>query len=201
LVEEEARLVSQEIVDDPLCYNIRCGGMGGVSPAEETLEKFRIAKRGKPHSEIHSKNISNALMGHEVTEQTKKNQSIAAKNRKKKWKTVEKGAIQVKHEVLGRKFIRPEQLEEYLNCGYVCSKRALKIIADKSDFITNSMTPQERKSYRISVKRKEMFANKPKMIRMKNSNTGKLEFVEAAKMEEYLTKGYIKNYTLGKRTS
>ena len=71
LVEGEARLVSQEIVDDPLCYNIRCGGMGGVSPAEETLEKYRKARKGKPHSETHSKNISIALMGHIVTDETK----------------------------------------------------------------------------------------------------------------------------------
>jgi hypothetical protein len=78
VLELEALFVTQELVDDPMCYNLQTGGLGGtihcaetkakmsavkLNMSDETKAKMSAAKKGrtrKPFSEEHKMKMSAA---------------------------------------------------------------------------------------------------------------------------------------------
>jgi hypothetical protein len=44
VLELEALFVTQELVDDPMCYNLKTGGIGGTIHCAETKKKMSAAK-------------------------------------------------------------------------------------------------------------------------------------------------------------
>lgn len=144
MVEGERRIVNQSVVDDPRCYNIRCGGVGGVSPAPSTRKKLSRAKKGKPHTKTHSRNISIASVKRwaktEHTIETIQHRSIAAK---KGWKKLKKRgykpyprskesnkkhsdyirSLVVIYSPEGkRKAVKSDELDGFLSMGYLRTK-------------------------------------------------------------------------------
>lgn len=72
--EYEKKLVTSDIVDNDMYYNLRCGGCGGNLPGKdhpwygrrhtlETIEKMRIASSGKSKSIAHRRKISEHQSG------------------------------------------------------------------------------------------------------------------------------------------
>lgn len=97
----EAKLVTQEILDDPLCLNLQLGGRDGISKPtpetrlrmseaqkkrppvkDETREKLRLKGLGqkRPKSEEHRKKIGDGNRGKVRTEEFKTAKSEQMKN-------------------------------------------------------------------------------------------------------------------------
>ena len=78
----ECLFLEQKYIDK-ICpeYNTSptAGSPLGVKLSEETKTKMSIVRKGKPHSEEHSANISIAKMGHLVSTETRLKLSITAK--------------------------------------------------------------------------------------------------------------------------
>lgn len=97
--QKESELVTQEVVDSKDNYNLCCGGLGGTALTEQTKEKMRQAKLGKPNvqkgkklSESHKKKLSEARRKRVITEETRKKLSASMMGHKsytkgKKWIT------------------------------------------------------------------------------------------------------------------
>jgi group I intron endonuclease len=95
----EALFVTQELVDDPMCYNLQTGGLGGSQKglifSEESRAKLSAAKKGnqnmlgKSHSEETKAKMSAASKGNQNTlgkshsEESKAKMSAAQKARPK----------------------------------------------------------------------------------------------------------------------
>lgn len=75
---EEARIVTQELVDDPMCLNINLGGKGGCrrKQSKEEIEKraasIKIAKASAEHREMMSRVAAEALSSPAVLEKLSK---------------------------------------------------------------------------------------------------------------------------------
>lgn len=91
LIEAEKRLITEEIIADPNCYNMALGGHGGYTyyadrvfnHTDETKEKISIANKGRPRPDARETAINCGLNkfwnGRARSEQDKHNKSIAAK--------------------------------------------------------------------------------------------------------------------------
>lgn len=60
LIEKEVSIVNDELIKDPLCLNLKKGGIGGATMtgrkhSKETIEKIRKANTGKKRSERYRK--------------------------------------------------------------------------------------------------------------------------------------------------
>lgn len=53
MFKEEENFLTEEVYNNPVCYNLRSGGLGtrGMRHSEETKEKIRQSAKGKVHSE------------------------------------------------------------------------------------------------------------------------------------------------------
>lgn len=63
LAELEEMFITQELVNDKNCYNLKLGGVGGwiqKSPTPDTREKISKALKGRAFSEQHRENLSKA---------------------------------------------------------------------------------------------------------------------------------------------
>ena len=86
--QKESELVTQEVVNDDNNYNLCCGGLGGVAITEQTKEKMRQAKLGKPNvqkgkklSPEHKQKLSAARKKRVITEETRKKLSETMKRK------------------------------------------------------------------------------------------------------------------------
>jgi group I intron endonuclease len=89
VLELEALFVTQELVDDPMCYNLKTGGMGGSQKgrthSEETKAKMSAVKKGnqhragKNHSEETRAKMSAANKGNTHSDEAKAKMSAARK--------------------------------------------------------------------------------------------------------------------------
>ena len=79
--EKERELIGDLWSTDPLCYNLKAGGLGGrpkgLALSEETRSKISGALKGKTKSASHVANIKKRVF----SEETKRRMSEAAKNR------------------------------------------------------------------------------------------------------------------------
>ena len=145
--EMEADLLTTEHVNDPFCYNLREGGLGGWSHAEDTkkiiseklkgrhledehIEKLSKSSKGKPKSESHKENIRQANIGKTYSEETKQKISNTLTGRKRLDRTnddIRHAKIGEAHK--GRKYVTntktqkvlkvlPEDVQKYLNEGW-----------------------------------------------------------------------------------
>jgi hypothetical protein len=102
-LELEALFVTQELVDDPMCYNLKTGGIGGSQKgrthkphSEETKKKMSAAKlnmseesrakmsassKGKSHSDETKAKMSAAKKGKTHSEESKAKMSAAKKGK------------------------------------------------------------------------------------------------------------------------
>jgi hypothetical protein len=91
VMELEALFVTQELVDDPMCYNLKPGGIGGshANRSAETRAKIGTAQKGKTLSEETKAKISATkkgnqnMLGMPHSEETKAKISAAQKARPK----------------------------------------------------------------------------------------------------------------------
>jgi hypothetical protein len=85
VLELEALFVTQELVDDPMCYNLKTGGMGGSQKgrthSEETKAKMSAVKKGRTHSTEAKAKISATQKGKTHSEETKAKMSATQKGR------------------------------------------------------------------------------------------------------------------------
>jgi len=101
--EKEAELLTTEHINDPYCYNIKEGGLGGWTHGEDTrkiISEKRIASensvnriegskkisnklKGKPKSEAHKEKIRQANIGKTYSEETKQKISNTLTGRKR----------------------------------------------------------------------------------------------------------------------
>jgi group I intron endonuclease len=66
LALREKELITDDILNDPMCINLRYGGNGGMpgmNVTEETRAKLSKAGKGRPHSEEHKAKIGIANAG------------------------------------------------------------------------------------------------------------------------------------------
>ncbi len=90
----EAAIVTPELIDDPHCYNLKCGGIGGMKGykmSDETKQKMSKSRKGqtswckgKHLSEETKKKISQSNTGkhgNRLSEEAKKKMSKSAKQR------------------------------------------------------------------------------------------------------------------------
>lgn len=66
LTNREQQIINEEILNDPMCLNIRLGGHGnfpGNKASDETKAKMSAARKGKPKSEEWKRKISEANKG------------------------------------------------------------------------------------------------------------------------------------------
>jgi hypothetical protein len=84
-LELEALFVTQELVDDPMCYNLKTGGIGGGQKgrthSEETKAKMSATQKGRIFSEEHKVKMSAAAKGKTLSEETKAKMSAVRKGR------------------------------------------------------------------------------------------------------------------------
>jgi hypothetical protein len=96
----EALFVTQELVDDPMCYNLQTGGLGGtihcaetkakmsaakLNMSDETKAKLSAAQKGRTHSEETKAKIRTTLKGNTLSEETKVKMSASKKVIKIGW--------------------------------------------------------------------------------------------------------------------
>ncbi len=67
--EYEEKVVGQELLKDPSCYNLKQGGVGNHRHSEESKQKLR--KPYGPMSEEHKQKLANSLRGKKRTEETR----------------------------------------------------------------------------------------------------------------------------------
>jgi hypothetical protein len=116
VLELEALFVTEELVDDPMCYNLKTGGLGGSHAkrsaetkakigaaskgrtfSEESRAKMSASSKGKSHSEETKAKIRATLKGKTHSDEAKANMSAAQKGRtfsdehKAKLSAVQKG--------------------------------------------------------------------------------------------------------------
>lgn len=141
LKEREIELVTEEIIDDPLCMNLMIGGHGGWAGNPNSLVELRnpevrkragekalktiTARRQDPaYREAYSQKISTALkgkqswLGKKHSEETKERLKIALKGLQAGEKNSSFGTCWVVKENVKPFKIKKEQLEEYLANGY-----------------------------------------------------------------------------------
>ena len=86
LARLERQIVTQELVDDDSCYNLKLGGEGGSINgrkfSDATKQKMRVAKKGVPHSADAKVAMSAAKKGRPLSDAHKAAISAAAKTRK-----------------------------------------------------------------------------------------------------------------------
>ena len=74
-LELEALFVTQELVDDPMCYNLKTGGIGGGQKgrthSEETKAKMSATQKGRTLSEEHKVKLSASHKGKTLSEEHK----------------------------------------------------------------------------------------------------------------------------------
>ena len=82
--ETEALFVTSELINDPLCYNLQTGGLGGRTQSPETREKWKKAMEGKPspmkgkkHSTRTRELLSQLNTGNAHTQETKEKISMS----------------------------------------------------------------------------------------------------------------------------
>ncbi len=77
LIKREIEIITQELIKDPLCYNLRCGGKGfeignkGRKPTQEHIKNQSLSQKGKKLSEEHKAKISKSMLGKTLSEETK----------------------------------------------------------------------------------------------------------------------------------
>lgn len=63
----ERQIVTQDLVKDPMCYNIAIGGNGGLGKGiyftDEHRKNISESLKGKPKSDIHRKHLSESTIG------------------------------------------------------------------------------------------------------------------------------------------
>jgi hypothetical protein len=79
--------------------NLNDGGIGGVNPSKETLEKMKLSNKGRVHSEAFRKMRREMMLGHVMTDDNKKKISDAIKGVPKSKEHVEK----VRKALIGKK--------------------------------------------------------------------------------------------------
>jgi hypothetical protein len=80
-LELEALFVTQELVDDPMCYNLKTGGLGGTIHCAETKAKIGAASKGRTFSEESKAKMSASLKGKTHSEETKAKIGASGKGR------------------------------------------------------------------------------------------------------------------------
>ena len=92
LILEERRVVTEDIVKDPMCYNLSLGGHGGYTyysertfhHTEETKQKISQANKGRPRPDARETLINLGINkwweGKTRTKEDREAKSIAAKN-------------------------------------------------------------------------------------------------------------------------
>lgn len=55
--EYEAIIVTEEMINNPMCYNMQTGGLGGRTVSEETLKRMSESKKGE-NNPFYGKNLS-----------------------------------------------------------------------------------------------------------------------------------------------
>lgn len=120
-------------------YNLKSGGNAGGKQSEETKKKISESEKGRKLTEEHKKHISNSKMGYKQSEETKKKISEAHKGKKKNYHPHNfgiplsqeqknnlsksfKGRVYINKEGIV-KFIKPNELEKYLNDGWNRGKK------------------------------------------------------------------------------
>jgi hypothetical protein len=101
---KEAELVTEEQTNDPQCYNIITGGMGGRVASAETRQKMSDTRTGRKHSPEHAASIKAGLAGkncrtskYVVSDETKKKISdgnmgkVISKETREKLSKINKG--------------------------------------------------------------------------------------------------------------
>jgi hypothetical protein len=83
LLELETLFVTEELVADPMCYNLKAGGIGGSQKgrifSEEHKAKLSAANKGKSHSEETKAKLSAAQKGRTFSDEHKAKLSAASK--------------------------------------------------------------------------------------------------------------------------
>ena len=108
----EALIVDEDMVKDPMCYNMQTGGKGGI-PSKETREKLRVSNTGKRHSDetklkmsISKRNMSDktrqkmSVAKRNISDETRQKRSIAAKGKIQSEETRKKRIISLKGRIL-----------------------------------------------------------------------------------------------------
>jgi len=84
-LELEELVVTETEVNDPQCYNMKCGGIGGGGkPSEETRAKISASNKGKhsiPLSDEHKAKISAGNLGKTNSAETRAKMSAVLKGR------------------------------------------------------------------------------------------------------------------------
>jgi group I intron endonuclease len=80
---KESELLTEEVLNDPQCYNLRTGGQGAYTWSDELREKMSRIHKGRPKSEEHKKRIGDSNRGKIVSEEARTNMSRAQKGQKK----------------------------------------------------------------------------------------------------------------------
>lgn len=79
-LDKEASVVTQAVIQHPLCYNICKGGRSGPEEHNEQSKRRMGWSKGIPHSDEWKENIGNALKGRDISKSHRLNIS-------KSWKT------------------------------------------------------------------------------------------------------------------
>ena len=78
----EAKLITDDVLSDPLCLNIARGGYGGQKTfSEQTRKKISEALKGKKKSPEHAAKCRLVNVGRKQSEETRKKRSVSMKGR------------------------------------------------------------------------------------------------------------------------
>lgn len=80
-LEKEATVVTTDVINDPLCYNICKGGIAGPEEHNEQSKQRMGWSKGIPHSDAWKDNIGKALKGRIFSDTHRRNVSISWKTR------------------------------------------------------------------------------------------------------------------------
>jgi hypothetical protein len=83
VLELEALFVTEELVDDPMCYNLKTGGLGGshAKRSAETKAKLSAAQKGRIFSDEHKAKLSASGKGRTLSDKHKAKLSAVQKGR------------------------------------------------------------------------------------------------------------------------
>lgn len=134
LYEKEKQLVTPDLVNDPLCYNIALGGRGniGFKHTKEAKEKIRLSSIGRNTDKVYTKEtilkMSESHIGLKASNETKKKMSNARLGHKCSAKTLinmsnaRKGRTfsdEAKHKMSKAKLGTKQQTVTCPHCGKV----------------------------------------------------------------------------------
>lgn len=115
----EAEIVNEELLKDPNCYNLKCGGTGGgqkgIKRSKETKERMSKAHKGQSPSQEQRKQISNTLKGKSTWNKDKR--GIYTDIQLEKISNAMQDRIWI-HNEFESKFIKSSELQKYQENGY-----------------------------------------------------------------------------------